>query len=135
MPEDSPVRDVVLMLGSFHTLMNLVGAIGTLMDGSEIKEILGTIYGDNAVQHIMTGKAIQRAVRGHLLLDQCLTQKVADKVLCDHPGFADQLQELEQLSTCKRHRLTCSRVCGPCQEGHCDNMSEEAMSDDENSDY
>ena len=37
--------------------------------------------------------------------------------------------------TCKRHGLTCSRVCGPCQEGHCDNMSEEAVSDDENSDY
>ena len=38
--------------------------------------------------------------------------------------------------TCKRHGLICSRVCGPCQEGHCDNMSEEAVSDeDENSDY
>ena len=38
--------------------------------------------------------------------------------------------------TCKRHELTCSRVCGPCQEEHCDNMSEEAdWSDDENSDY
>lgn len=23
----------------------------------------------------------------------------------------------------------------PCQEGHCDNMSEEAVSDDENGDY
>ena len=45
----------------------------------------------------MTGKAVQRAVRGHLLLDQCLTQQVTDKVLCDHPGFADLLQELEQL--------------------------------------
>ena len=77
--------------------MNLMGAIGTLLDGSGIKEILGTIYGANAVQHIMTGKAVQRAVRGHLLLDQCLTQQVADKVLCDHPGFADLLQELEQL--------------------------------------
>ena len=37
--------------------------------------------------------------------------------------------------TCKKHGLICSRVCGPCQEGHCDNMSEEAVSDDENSDY
>ena len=97
MPEDSPVQDVVLMLGSFHTLMNLLGAIGTLLNGSGIKEILGTIYGKNAVQHIMTGKAVQRAVRGHLLLDQCLTQQVTDKVLCDHPGFEDLLQELEQL--------------------------------------
>ena len=57
-PKDSRIRDVVLMLGGFHTLMNLLGAIGTLIDGSGIKEILGTIYGDKAVQHIMTGKAV-----------------------------------------------------------------------------
>lgn len=42
-PEDSPVRDVVLLLGSFHTLMNLLGAIGTLMDGSGLRDILETI--------------------------------------------------------------------------------------------
>ncbi|CAB3998646.1 Hypothetical predicted protein [Paramuricea clavata] len=61
--------------------MNLLDAIGTLMDGRGIKEILGTIYGENAVQHVMTGKAVQRALRGHLL-DQCLTQQVVDKVTC-----------------------------------------------------
>ena len=72
-PGDSQIRSVVFLLGSFYTLMNLLGAIGTLMDGSGIKEILGTIYGENAVQHIMTGKAVQRALRGHLHLDQCLT--------------------------------------------------------------
>jgi hypothetical protein len=72
-PGDSQIRSVVFLLGNFYTLMNLLGAIGTLMDGSGIKEILGTIYGENAVQHIMTGKAVQRALRGHLHLDQCLT--------------------------------------------------------------
>ena len=45
--QESQIRSVVLLLGSFHTLMNLQGAIGTLMDGSGIKEILGTIYGEN----------------------------------------------------------------------------------------
>lgn len=43
------------------------------MDGSEINEILGTIIAENAVQHIMPRKAVQRALRGHLFLDQCLT--------------------------------------------------------------
>ena len=57
-PKDSLVRDVVLMLGSFHTLMNLMGAIGRLLDVSAIKEILGTFYGENAVQHIMIEKAV-----------------------------------------------------------------------------
>ncbi|CAB3992866.1 Hypothetical predicted protein [Paramuricea clavata] len=77
--------------------MNLLGAIGTLLDGSGIKEILGTIYGENAVQHIMTGKAVLRALRGHLLLDQCLTQQVVDKVLSDRPDFVNLLQKLEEL--------------------------------------
>ena len=45
LPEDSPVKDVVLLLGSFHTLMNFLGAIGMLMDGSDLKDILQTIYG------------------------------------------------------------------------------------------
>ena len=36
--------------------------------------------------------------------------------------------------TCKRHVLSCSRVCGPCQDGHCDNMNEEAVPEDENID-
>ena len=36
--------------------MNILGAIGTLMDGSGIKDSLETIYGENAVQHIMTEK-------------------------------------------------------------------------------
>ena len=61
-PDNSPIRDVVLLLGSFHTFMNLLGAIGTLMDGSGLRQILETIYGENAVVHMMTGKSVQRAL-------------------------------------------------------------------------
>ena len=31
------------------------------MDGSGLKEILETVYGENAVAHMMSGKAVQRA--------------------------------------------------------------------------
>ena len=58
--DDSPIRKVVLLLG-FHTFMNVLGAIGTLMDGSGLKEIMETVYGENAVLHMMSGKAVQRA--------------------------------------------------------------------------
>ena len=79
-PDDSPIRNVVLLLGSFHTLMNLLGAIGTFTDGSGLKEILDTLYGANAIVHMMSEKAVQRAFRGHLLVDQCLAcQTVAIK--------------------------------------------------------
>ncbi len=64
-PDTSPVCDVVLLLGSFHTFMNLLGAIGTLMNGSGLKDIFETIYGANAVVHMMSAKAVQRTFREH----------------------------------------------------------------------
>ena len=45
-PDDSPIRNEVLLLGSFHTLMNLLGAIGTLMDGTGLKNILEIVCGE-----------------------------------------------------------------------------------------
>ena len=36
----------------------------------------------NAVLHIMSGKAVQRAFRGHLI-DHGLTQQIIDKVITD----------------------------------------------------
>ena len=42
------------MLGTFHTLMNVLGAIGTLMQGTGLANILEEIYGENTVKHIMT---------------------------------------------------------------------------------
>jgi hypothetical protein len=97
--EDSPLRSVVLLLGSFHTLMNLLGAIGTLMDGSGIADILGTIYGENTVMHMLNGKAVQKAVRGHLLVSQCLTKQIVSRVIESDPGFSSLLQELEEMYT------------------------------------
>ena len=59
-PKDSHIKDIVLMLGSFHLLMNLLGAIGYLMEGSGLKEILETVYGENAITYMMTGKSVQK---------------------------------------------------------------------------
>ena len=97
--DTSPVRDVVLLLGSFHTFMNLLGAIGTLMNGSGLKDIFETIYGANAVVHMMSGKAVQRAFRGHLLVSQCLTKQITAKVIEDEPDFEILVTEVERLYT------------------------------------
>ena len=37
-PLASRLRRIVLLLGGFHTEMSLLGAIGTIMDGSGLKE-------------------------------------------------------------------------------------------------
>ena len=47
------------------------------MDGSGIKDILETLHGENTVVHMMNGKAVQRAFRGHLLANDCLTQQIS----------------------------------------------------------
>jgi len=96
-PDDSPIRNVILLLGSFHTFMNVLGATGTLMEASGLKEIMETVYGENAVVHMMSGKAVQRAFHGHLLVDQCLTRQIVAKIVEDDPGFQDQAGELERL--------------------------------------
>ena len=46
-PERSILKNITLMLGSFYTLMNVLGAIGTLMQGSGLTDTLETVYGDN----------------------------------------------------------------------------------------
>ena len=71
-PADSDLRQVVLRLGSFHREMSFIGSIGHLIAESGLKKLLELIYAPNAVKHILTGKAIARAVRAHLLVDVVL---------------------------------------------------------------
>ena len=47
-----------MRLGSFHSLMNLLGAIGTVMQGSSLDTLLEEICGENAVIHMLKGKAV-----------------------------------------------------------------------------
>ncbi|WAR21610.1 hypothetical protein MAR_015584 [Mya arenaria] len=70
----SDLNNIVLRLGGFHTEMSFLGAIGHLMAGSGLQEIMELIYATNAVGHMMTGKAISRAVRAHLLVDGVLNE-------------------------------------------------------------
>ena len=42
------------------------------MSGSGLSELFETVYAPNTVPHILSGKAVARAVRGHLLIDIAL---------------------------------------------------------------
>ena len=64
--------DIVLRLGSFHTEMSFLGCIGHLMAASGLQDLLELICASNAVVHMLTGKAIARSVRGHLIVDAAL---------------------------------------------------------------
>ena len=84
-------------LRCFHMLMNLLGAIGTLMEGTSLSNILETVYGGNAVGHMMTGKAVQRALRGHMLVDKCLHSQLITEVAKDNPEIPTLLDQAEEL--------------------------------------
>lgn len=51
------------------------------MAGSGLRELLELIYASNAVDHIMTGKAISRAVRAHLIVDAKLNALLYSQAL------------------------------------------------------
>jgi len=74
---------IVCRLGGFHTLMNFLGAIGYVMKGSGIEELLGLLYGPSTVDHVMSGKAFARALRGHFIIHDCLMQLLLQYVVSD----------------------------------------------------
>ena len=51
--------------------------------------VLEQIYGENIVQHMLTGKAYLRALRGHLIVDTALNTLVID-------GFRSTIENVEQ---------------------------------------
>ena len=73
-PKSSHLKSIV-NIGCFHTFMNLLGTIGTLMEGKGLRGIMEVVYGGN-IKHMMTGKSVQRAFRGHLLVDRCLNHLI-----------------------------------------------------------
>ena len=68
----SGLSNIVLRLGGFHTEMSFLGSIGHLMAGSGLKDVLESFYASNTVVHMLCGKAIARAIRGHFMVDAVL---------------------------------------------------------------
>ena len=64
--------NAVVLLGVFHCLMSFVGSAGASMEGSELEKTLQQVHGTNTVSHMMSGKAISKALRGHYLIDSAL---------------------------------------------------------------
>ena len=92
---------IVTILGGFHLLMSYMGSLGTVMRGSGLSEALQEIYGTNAVKHVISGKAIARALRGHLLVGSMLTIKLLRYIIpSEEPpdnDFCDRMKEIENI--------------------------------------
>ena len=63
-PDD--LSDVILRLGGMHMLMSFVGAVGTLMQGSGLSEILESTF--TGVARMLSGKKFPQNVRAMRLV-------------------------------------------------------------------
>ncbi|MCG8047094.1 MAG: hypothetical protein N0E48_15920, partial [Candidatus Thiodiazotropha endolucinida] len=90
------VRSIVLRLGGFHTEMSFLGCIGHLMQGSGLAELLETVYASNAVGHMLNGKAVARALRGHFLVDNALHALLVANIYGVETPFETARQELSK---------------------------------------
>ena len=72
--------------------MSFLGAIGNVMAGTGLKELFEVIYAEGAVPHMLSGKAIARAIRAHTLIDAVLRSKFISISLKDETGLASQVK-------------------------------------------
>ena len=49
--------------------MSFLGTEGSLIAGTGLKEVISLVYAEGSVDQMLTGKAVARAVRAHLLVD------------------------------------------------------------------
>ena len=96
----SPKCDIglfVIRLGGFHTLMSFLGCVGYLMANSGLTEALQVMYAENTVQHLLSGKAYNRSLRGHqiidLALDTILLREVIESTEIDCHLLASMLDD------------------------------------------
>ena len=82
-----PIRNIFLKLGGFHTLMSFVGSIGHIMDGTGLRDVFEVIYASNTTPHLLSRKAISRAVRCHILMKSALHVILLEK---DNSNQSDQ---------------------------------------------
>ena len=72
-PTGSDLKEVVLRLGGLHVEMSFLWCVGHLIAETGLAQVLEVVYAENAVKHILSGKAISRAIRGHLMVHAALS--------------------------------------------------------------
>ena len=104
--KQSPSSDLgqfVIRLCPFHTIMNFLGVIGYIMAGSGLFDAFECIYAANTVPHLLSGKAVNRALRAHQLVDTCLSEILLKQAITIG---SDEVIELKSLA-----EKTLSGVC------------------------
>ena len=72
--------DIIIRLGGSHVMMSFLGSIGTI-SGSGIEELFSDVYAENSVTHMLSGKAVSRALRAHFLAESALESLIIEKLI------------------------------------------------------
>ena len=88
---------IVCRLGGFHTLMSFLGSIGVLMKGSGVEDLFTEVYAENSVSHIISGKAIAKALREHVLAESALMTLLLEKLQEDDKIDVEFLRDFYQM--------------------------------------
>ena len=96
-PSWSVLKTVVLRLGGLHMEMSFLGCVGHFMAATGLAQVLEMVYAENAVKHILTGKAIARAVRGHFMVHAALsTMLIANAYNIPLPTIPDEASTADE---------------------------------------
>ena len=98
---DEALKTLIVLLGNFHTQMSFLGTMGHIMENRRLSEIFETTYARNSVQHILCGKAHERAVHAHNLLSTVLQRKICKMAQID----ADLMKKASNGSVWFKNRL------------------------------
>lgn len=116
MSQDSNLKNVVVVLGTFHLWMSYIGCQGFIMNGSGLQELWSTVYAKDSAKMMITGHAFARALRAHILTFTVLGMKIWESVKVDKD---DQLY-IKQLFS-RFHEA---------DDENCDDLFEDLTSDD-----
>ena len=86
--------------------MSFLGSIGHIMAGSGLQELLELVCAQNAAGHILSGKAISRAVRGHLLVDSAPNALPTAEAFGVRLPSINTLESKEEVSAVSDHQET-----------------------------
>lgn len=77
--------------------MNLLGATGTLMDGTGLKSILEVVHCKNAIVYILKDETVARAFGCHLLTNNYLHKLFVQSILDENLEFTSPINETEDM--------------------------------------
>ena len=71
---------IVCRFGGFYTLMSFLESISTSMKGSGLEDLFAEVHTGNSVTHMISGKSIARATRGHILAASALMSLLMQEI-------------------------------------------------------